>query len=134
MAIPKWLRSRLGTPAKGRGCRCVRCIVCRSDLVVGLDNDTCASRAICDPVPLSVIGEALALLDGRRTYELSRHGSGLALYHRDHWQISGRHASDTCIVLADHKCGTPPLPSIKIQPAPLTTPKNSLIYDNEPPF
>lgn len=134
MTLPNWLKERIGTPTRGRGTKPTKCIVCKADVLAGFDNDTCAQAAITDPNPLSPLGEALALIDKRRTYELSRHGAGLALYHRDHWQISGRHPSDTIIVLTDHKCGTPPLPGITINPNPLTTSGKELIYGSDPPF
>lgn len=134
MTLPNWLKERIGTPTRGRGAKPARCIVCRADVLAGMNEDTSAFATITDPIPLSPLGEALALLDGRRTYRLARHNQGLALWVRTHWDIQGHPASDENITLTDHKCGAPPLPTITIKPIPLTQPKKSLIYDNNPPF
>lgn len=93
------------------------CRHCRAPVLTGLDEDLCAFHATTDPNPLTALGEALALLAGRRTYELRRRGENrLGLYRRDRWQIQGRQAGDQHFVVADHQCDTPPLPTIP-QPA-----------------
>ena len=133
MAIPKWLRSRLGTPARGRGCRAVKCLVCRSDVVAGPDEDRMAMPAICDPVALSPLGEALALLEDRRSYRLERYKDGSALTLRTHWDIAGHPAGEETIVVCDHRCGAPQLPGVEITPIPAATKKSAVLFD-DPPF
>jgi hypothetical protein len=117
VAIPTWLKQRIGEPTRGRGCRATKCIVCKTDVLAGFDEDVMAMPAIADPTPLSPLGEALALIEGRCSYELDRHGAGLALWLRTHWRIEAAPASDQVIVLTDHRCGAPPLPSVEIAPA-----------------
>ncbi len=88
---------------------------CHFPTLAGLDADRCALDAWCDLGQLTLEGEALALLDGRRTYEL--HGSRLSL--RDRWNIPGRPA-DRQPVFAEHRCH-PPIPAswcIPHRPAP----------------
>ena len=59
--------------------------------------------AWCDLAELTAIGEAEALLAGRRTYELY---SGRSLYSRDRWTIHSRPAGgERHPVLAEHRCG-----------------------------
>lgn len=131
MSLPRWLSERIGTPTRGRGCRHTKCLVCQSDVLAGFDEDRCALAVVVDPAPLTALSEALALLDGRRSYELKRLNQGLALWYRDWHDISARPASDANIVMTDHKCGAAKLPSVEIKPAPK---KEGLPYDAEPPF
>ena len=133
MTIPIWLKQRLGNPKRGRGCRATKCIVCKTDILAGFDEDQMALPAIADPVPLSRIGEALACVEGRKTYKLDRLGEGLALWVRNALHIRSHPASEETIVLADHICNRSPLPSIEIKPAPSLA-KKGLPYDAEPPF
>lgn len=133
MTLPRWLRDRLGTPTRGRGCRATKCIVCRGDVLAGFDEDQCAALVIADPTPLSPLGEALALIEGRRSYRLERYKDGAALWFRSHWQIQGAPASTETIVLTDHKCGAPQLPGVEITPIPAAKMKTAVLYD-DPPF
>lgn len=134
MSLPKWLRDRIGEPIRGRGCKAVKCIKCQADVLAGFDEDHCASIVIADPTPLSPLGEALALIENRRSYELCRHGAGLALWIRDHWQIAGRPASAETIIVTDHKCHAAKLPSVEIVPIATAAAKSRLLYDATPPF
>ena len=132
MTIPQWLKDRLGTPARGRGCRAVKCIKCQASVLAGFDEDAMAQAVVVDPTPLSTMGEALALVQQRRTYRLGRYDEGLALWHRDHWQISAHPASEECIVLTDHVCGAGPLPGVEIKPLAKSDRKSP--YSQDPPF
>jgi hypothetical protein len=76
------------------------------------------------------MGEALALLAGRRTYELRRTPTGVALWRRTQRHISKQKASEQCIVVADHECNSPPLPQV-IVPTPT---KRKAGDDDKPPF
>jgi hypothetical protein len=114
MSLPKWLRESLGTPTRGRGAKAAKCIVCKADVIVGFDEDACARAVVVDPHPLSELGEALALIEGRRSYLLAVQGEGMALWVRDQWQIAGTGASDKVWVFTDHKCHTVPFPGVKV--------------------
>jgi hypothetical protein len=134
VTLPRWLKDRIGEPTRGRGCRATKCLVCKSDVLAGFDDDFAARAVVVDPMPLSPLGEALALIENRRSYELGRYGAGLALSLRDHWQIAGRPASDETIVLTDHRCGAPSLPAVEIPKVAAGSGKKGLAYDDEPPF
>jgi len=134
MTIPEWLKERLGIPTRGRGVRHTRCLVCNADVLAGFDEDACAKPAIVDPHPLSVIGELLALLEDRRTYRLDQHGQGMALWHRSHWQIKGSPASDTVLVLTDHRCGGSQFPGVEITKSRSLFAASGLSSDATPPF
>lgn len=96
-----------------RGVSAGKCHTCKTLILTGLDEDLCASDVKVDPTPLSRLGEALALLGGRPTYELRRHGlTALALWRRDRWQISGRTPGITFDVVAAHSCYSDALPTI----------------------
>jgi hypothetical protein len=114
MSLPKWLRESLGTPVRGRGAAAAKCIVCKADVIAGFDEDLCARAVVVDPHPLSELGEALALIEGRRSYRLAVRGEGMALWVRNQWQIAGEGASDTVWVFTDHKCHTVPFPGVKV--------------------
>ena len=134
MSLPKWLKERLGTPTRNRGCRHVKCAFgCRGDVLVGFDEDDMALPAIVDPVPLSALGEALARVEGRRTYRLGRHKEGLALWYRNAMHIRNHPAGTETIVVADHVCGVRPLPSVEISLNLPQGAKKGLPYD-EPPY
>lgn len=78
--IPAWLQRLL--EAKGtwngdgvsRAARAGYCRSCGTVVVRGLDADRAALSAVCDPEPINVLGEFLALSAGRRTYDLTWRG------------------------------------------------------------
>jgi hypothetical protein len=73
---------------------------CGIPTLAGLDSDLAGLDAWCDLGELTRYGEAMALLEGRRTYQL--HGGRLSL--RDRWQIGGKPAGGRSPVLASHLC------------------------------
>lgn len=83
---------------------------CGAVVIVGDDDDRMAATARVDPIALTPLGEALALVAGRGTYELRRRASIPELDRRDMWTIPARSAG-IHTVLADHVCGGAPLPS-----------------------
>lgn len=91
--------------ARIRTCRC-----CRTPTLAGLDDTTCALDVSCDPTPLTPIGEALALVEGRRTLALHREGNRFVLDPREREHITAYPAStrDREDVLREHRCHTPP--------------------------
>ena len=89
-----------------------RCPKCRARILIGLDDEIAALPIRVDVDPVDRVGEARALLAGRRTAQL-HHRPRPVLRYRDHWQIAGRPA-DTVVVLAEHVCGQPlghPIPT-----------------------
>lgn len=85
-----------------RGIRARRCSACRAEVVVGLDADWCAGVVTVDAVPLTVQGEALAILAGRRTYTLD--GKPAQLTRRNADEIGAPKNRNTIDILATHKC------------------------------
>src|SRR5437879_6066733 len=108
--IPHWLAKHLesigamGPDRIGRNARLHHCRDCGRYVLTGLDNDLCAGVAHADPSPLSPLGEALALIGGRRTYALHQSPGRLELQLRDQWQIEGRPAGAVLDVLPEHTC------------------------------
>lgn len=91
----------------------IRTCSCRQLVLAGLDDDTCALEVTCDPHPLSPLGEALALVEGRRTLALHRDGSRWVLDRRDSYDITAepagtKHRED---VVREHRCTSGPPPA-----------------------
>jgi hypothetical protein len=110
--------------AQPRRCRC------GARILVGLDADRCALRADVDPTPLSALGEALAHLEGRRTYALNPDGGRIVLDYRDAGRIAHRPAGTGRFdVMAEHRChqptNLPNLPTWSRELEPLALPKGA---------
>lgn len=106
-----------------RHARIRTCARCHTPALVGLDDDICATEAATDPTPLNPLGEALALIDGRRTWNLTTTRNGYQLERRDNTHITtnpaGTHPrQDT---LAEHRCHHPPPPPTLTTPSHITT-------------
>lgn len=111
--IPTWLRQHLidtghltetGTSRRARP----KTHHCGALILTGLDDDRCAGEATTDPLPLTPLGEALAHLEGRTTYQLTRRGR-LELDQRNQWAITAHPAGTGPFdVLREHRCDTPP--------------------------
>lgn len=84
------------------------CQRCGGALLVGLDDDVCALEATVDPQPLSALGEALALLEGRGTWHLRRERDRFVLDPRDQTNIRAHPAGSRARedVLREHRCHT----------------------------
>lgn len=98
---PAWLqRIRAGEAWRAAALRL--CTRCRKPIIVGLDADVCALTAKCDPTPLTQFGEAVALTQGRITYDLMSGNRRKELEPRNAEMIRRprRHP-----VLAEHRCG-----------------------------
>ena len=132
MELPTWLQQRLGKPSRRRGAKGTQCIVCHRPILVGMSEDVAAQLALVDPIPLSPLGEMLALIDGRKSYQLGKYDEGLALWERDRWAIAGHAAGPDWIILTDHKCeSTAKFPSVEI---PLSASQKGSVEDDDPPF
>lgn len=97
---------RLSPDGTGRRAQPRRCRTCNAPVIVGLDADWAACRADVDPRPLTALGEALAHLEGRRTYALVVNGARHVLDYRDAGRITHRPAggSGRYDVMAQHLC------------------------------
>jgi hypothetical protein len=128
MTAPSWLTRARGDAT--RAARLRQCPRCRGAVLVGLDGDVAAGTARVDPAPLNSLGEAAALIDGRRTYTISGDKHRKQIDYRQDWHISegtkGRH------VVAEHKCEWTP-PREHIQFTPRTAPRE-VIDSDIPPF
>lgn len=101
------------TEGVGRRAQARICADCHAKTIAGWDADVCALLAIVDPTPLDGVGEALAQLQGRRTYALTPEGGRLVLDHRTAGRISHRSPNaGRYDVLPEHACGMPPLPEV----------------------
>jgi hypothetical protein len=113
---PSWLLNHLITAGHvtetgiSRRARIRTCRTCSTHTLVGLDNDRCAFEATVDPTPLSPLGEALAIVEGRRTLALHHEAGRYVLDPRaadhiaDH-PAGSRRRED---VLREHRCDTAP--------------------------
>jgi hypothetical protein len=122
--LSDWLKAHLektgviDSDGIGRRARVRTCRGCSNTVLIGLDGDTCALVVEADPVPLSPLGEALALIEGRRTVTLSREGGRYVLGIRYDLMIEA-HAAGTQLntdILRSHRCGT------DVPTGPLETP------------
>lgn len=130
-----WLAHTLAQPLPDRepggGARRAQpgpCRFCGQPILVGLDDDTCASTRRVDPAPLDANAEAVALLAGRRTCALVLSGGAAQLQLREPEQIQRTPAdpeSDRPI-LAEHECGMP----LGVGLSPIVVAE----YDDTPPF
>ena len=110
--MPDWLKRSL--VAKGvlseqgltRKAKVMHCRRCRQPVMAGFDAERAAMDAWCDFAELTAFGEAMALVEGRRTYSLTD-GERPVLDHRDRWRIAGAPAGaeGSPVVLASHVCG-----------------------------
>ena len=105
----------------------LRCKVCRSLVLVGLDEEALALTARAEVAELTPAAELAALLAGRMTYRLHRDPAGRwRLRRRDHWQIAGSPAGVVTVV-AEHRCG-----ELLGEPLDLFTP--AIVTPQEVPF
>lgn len=120
----------LGPDRIGRAVRATACRKCHAHTLTGLDGDLCAGVARVDPEPIDAIGEALALLTGRRTYCLHNSGDRYELQLRDQWKITGAPAGTRPYdVVAEHTCDAVNLPS-----RPSVYARPAAAYDDQPPY
>lgn len=106
--IPNWLEQhlertgRLNRDGIARGIRTRRCGTCGQQLVTGLDADVAGLPVKCDPHPIDQLGEALATLTGRQTYDVVGTLGRLVLEPRrpQHIERNRRYP-----ILAAHTCG-----------------------------
>lgn len=133
-AMPAWLKRHLvdtgvlTESGLGRKAQLRRHRTCGLPIMLGLDADVCAFEATCDLGELTAAGEAAALLEGRRTYELNVRGE---LRTREPHDITRRPAGAATPVLAEHRCAAP-IPAAWCVPRPPTASRRP--DDEEYPF
>lgn len=116
--------------AKVKKCRCGQAII------VGLSDEVCAWEARVDGVPLSPLGEALARVEGRWTYQLTKGGDRFVLDWRDASKIVFWPAGtkDRCDVLREHRCHSSLLAVELTRPTSFSEAAPSLPSGSQPPF
>lgn len=110
---------------------------CGQQLLSGLDDPaTCALEVRVDPVPLSPLGEALAVVEGRYTVALHREAGRLVLDPRSPYDIAARPAGtgDREDVMRQHRCGDPPPTGALAAPSTHPEAGPQTPVDDEPPF
>ncbi|MFC3980191.1 hypothetical protein [Streptosporangium jomthongense] len=122
--IPAWLLARSGGQLRTAGI--TQCPRCFAPVLRGLDAEKCALPVRADIGPIDEMGEAIALLQGRATYDLVGNAQKKELEHRYEWHIRNPRRYP---VLAAHKCGSP-LPAIPARAPEILTEAES----NDAPF
>lgn len=100
--IPAWILHERRGEAFRSACL-QRCTKCQAPVLYGLDADICALSVKADPTPITPLGEAIALLDGRRTFTLTDIAGRIEITTRDHWAIGGESKHP---VIPEHKCNS----------------------------
>ncbi len=100
--IPTWLAATHGDI--WRSARLRTCPRCGAPILAGLDASPAGLPVRADLTPLTTAGEAVALLSGRATFDLSDAAGRKELNHRQCEHIKGPRKYP---VLAEHACGSP---------------------------
>jgi len=98
--MPEWLERRKAEYARAAQLRV--CKKCGAPVLAGLDADIAALKVQIDPTPVDAVGEALAVLAGRGTYELHRSRHGHQIHARYPWNITAPRKRP---VYPGHRCG-----------------------------
>lgn len=100
--MQQWLKQRQTEYARAAQIRA--CKKCGATILTGLDADIAALKVEIDPTPITPLGEAVALLQGRSTYQLHTARGARQIHHRNDWNIT---APRTRPVYPAHRCGHP---------------------------
>jgi len=96
-----------------RKARLSKCAKCHCMVLIGIDEGIAEE---VDPIPLTTVGEVLAVMDRRKTFGFTVAG---VIYHRN----AGRMKTDARwklpIIVAKHKCGMPLVSAIDIDKVPM---------------
>lgn len=98
--IPTWLQTHIGDTWRTATLR--TCPRCGAPILTGLDAPRAGYPVKTDPTPLTVLGETVALLSRRATFDLVTIGGRKELNWRDQIMIAGPRRYP---VLAEHACG-----------------------------
>lgn len=105
--IPAWLLASQGGILRAASISV--CQKCGAPILAGLDSDRCAIHAKVDITPVDELGETVALMQGRYTYDLIGNWQRKELEYRYSWNIN---APRRYPVLVEHRCGEPiPFPA-----------------------
>lgn len=100
--------------------------------MTGADAPRCGVTVALDPVPLDVLGELRAVMDGLATFDLSFTGGRYEIDRRDQWRIEGNPpCSGNFDVLAEHRCQRYNIAGTSTQFVGADNPANP---DGPPPF
>jgi hypothetical protein len=117
-----------------RAAHMTRCPHCRASRMSGLNAETAAMPAHCDPTPLNALGELQAVLASHYTCTLTWNGQRYELDHRDeHRMRSHPPGPGQYDVLAQHVCAIQPPPDAVIDTS-LNIPTTKEEFPNECPF
>ena len=124
---------RDGDTGAMRRARAAYCLRCHALVMRGIDAPFGGMSRDVEPAPLSRIGEALALMSGRRTYTLAWRGDRYEIDHRDQWQIRGSPAESRAgvDVVVEHDCDAPELPTGETR---IAVPQPAGALPDQPPF
>lgn len=119
-----------------RAAKAVSCPRCRSPVMRGLCADWGGYSIDADPGPLSPMGEVLALLSGRGTFELRWLGDHYEIDRRDHFRITGNPAGTNGIdVLVRHDCElNAPIHLPTMATSLNDGPRSAKLLPDKPPF
>lgn len=124
--IPGWLQRKRADEGQ-RAATLRLCPRCKNPVIVGHDADRAARNVTCDPTPITELGEAFALMQGRFTYCFADNQGRKILWHRHEWNIR---APRRWPVLTEHRCNSPMAPFA----APLPETRKATVDDDAPPF
>jgi hypothetical protein len=122
---PSWIQRGRGGATRAAGIRL--CPKCRAPIITGLDADICAFTVRVDPTPLTPLGEAVAVLQGRTTYNLAGGPGRKELDPREAHHIEKPRRYP---VLAEHRCNRP----LDAFAAPAPKKERTVADDDTPPF
>lgn len=121
-----------------KGIRAHWCHNCRAPILTGYDADVCAFIVHVDVTPITAIGEALALIEGRHSHEILTPLSGPhKIRRRTATAIKNRPAGTpkqifgSWDVVLTHQCHNP-TPAALIAPSTLTTQADEAANDECP--
>lgn len=114
----------------------IRTCECGERVLAGLDAEVCAFEVHADPMPLTALGEALALIDGRRTFAVHHEGGRYVLDWRDGHSITEAPAGTQPRedVLRGHRCRTSPPTGSQVAPSSFVKSTPPLPADAPAPF
>lgn len=107
------------------------CQHCGRRIVEAASDDTGLPHVL-DPRPLSGVGEVLAILAGRATFDIRMWGGRLTLGRRDQFRIRGAPAGSKRVdVVVEHECQPDDLPRMR---SAVNMPDTKPVELIDPPF
>lgn len=124
---------RDGDTGAMRRARAAYCVRCHALVMRGIDAPMAGMSRDVEPAPLSRLGEALALMSGRRTYTLAWRGDRYEIDWRDRWQIQGSPAESRAgvDVVVEHDCDAAEVPTGETR---IALPQSAGVLPDQPPF